>query len=101
MLKNAFKKGYNVFLFSAILPFVYGCLGGGGGSGSASSGISSNPTTPSSTDLFLTLPQNTDILNATLPFTGETLAKIHNPEPTTLLLLGSGMLMLGYFRKKK
>jgi len=100
MLKTVFRKGYNLFLFSAILPFISGCLGGGGGSGAASSGVASNPTI-SSPDLFLTLPPPSDIVNGTLPFTSETLAKIHNPEPTTLLLLGSGMLMLGYFSKKK
>jgi hypothetical protein len=103
MFKRILEKSYTVFLFSVILPFISGCWGGGGGSGSgtASAGIVFNPGTPSPDDITTILPPLKDVINGTLPFTGETLAKIHNPEPTTLLLLGSGILMLGYFSKKK
>jgi hypothetical protein len=101
MLKKIVKNGYTLFLFSAILPFICGCLGGGGSSsGAANAGVAFVPGASSPDEIITILPPASDMINGVLPFTGETLAKVHNPEPTTLLLLGSGMLMFGYFRKK-
>lgn len=33
--------------------------------------------------------------------TGVNLAQVHQPEPSTMLLIGSGVMALRYFRKRK
>jgi hypothetical protein len=70
----------NLILLSAI-PILHGCGGGGGGSASVGSLFS-----PASTTL------------ASLPGGGSG-SEIVNPEPATMLLMGGGMLALGYLRR--
>ena len=79
----------NLTIFSTLLPCLYGCQGGGsseisalGSSGSAAltSNVASLPLAGSSS--------------------GQAIATIHNPEPTTLLLIGSGMLAMSFLKKK-
>ena len=86
-------RAQNLLMFSVILPFVYGCNGGGGGSG-----------TPSLGNVF-TEPENLTAPLASLASVAQTspdtLAQIHNPEPATMLLLGGGILAMRYMKNRK
>jgi len=84
---NSVAKASNIFMFAVILPFVYGCNGGGGG-GTASVG-----------SLFGGESASVAVLTDTS--SGGGIATLHNPEPATMVLLGSGMLMMGYLRSRK
>jgi len=73
-------------MLSVLLPVVYGC-GGGGGGGSAALGALFGPGSGGG--------------GGGGGGGGDTLATIHNPEPATLLLMGSGMAVMGLYRKHK
>lgn len=78
----------NVYLtFAVLLPFVYGCGGGGGGSAASVGSVFTTSTL------------------AYAPVEGGgsdiTIATVHNPEPMTLLLLGGGMLAMGFVKNRK
>ena len=102
-----------IIILSVLLLFVYGCGPGGGsassslgslfetGSGIISSGFSdssSGGSGASSGEGFLSqgLGQQSVVGGG-----GETLARIHNPEPATMFLLGSGLMMMGYERTRR
>jgi len=88
-MKNIFAKISNFFLLSILLPVVYGCGGGGGGSASVGS-------------LFGT--SSTGIVLASAPAEGGSdlaMTVYHNPEPATMLLLGSGIMAIGYLKTRK
>ena len=96
MLKKHFLL-LKLILLGLFLPWVYGCLEGSsqlsggssleGGSGNASSSVSS-PSTSTTT----TAPGSG---------TGSLIARVHQPEPTTLLLLGSGVITIAFFKRPK
>jgi len=82
----------NVFTFSVLLPFVYGC-NGGSGSGGGSSFVGS---------LFGNSGSGVSgIINQGGGDTATALAAVHQPEPATMLLLGSGALAMGLMRRQK
>ena len=86
-LKTMLAKTRNLILLSVVLPGIYGCggesitslgslFGGSGGIlGIGGGGIGGGGVIE--------------------------LASIVNPEPATMLLVGSGIVALGYFRRKK
>lgn len=85
-------KVYNFLMFSMLLPFVYGCNGGGGGGGTSLGALfQSDPNSGSTTETLLVAPGDLG---------GEVLTQVHNPEPATLLLLGGGMMAMGYFKNR-
>ncbi len=84
------KKLLSFALISLFLPFFVGCqgaanqlseftLGGGGTNNAVSSG-------------FFPL----SVVDG-----GTAIAAIHNPEPTTVLLLGSGFITMGLYRNRR
>ena len=89
----------NIFLFFSLLPTLVSCSGGGGSLGflsslgslfAAGSGFGSSG--------FTLLASSSGIGSSEV--TGATIATIHNPEPASMLLMGSGLLAMSYFRKK-
>ena len=91
-MRNKFTILLNFTILSILLPYIYGCgsgvgatfldglLGGGGSAvdgGSvllASSGIEGG---------------------------GATMAALHNPEPMTMALFGSGMLAMAFYKNRR
>ena len=87
MKKVVLVRFFNFVMFTVMLPFMSVCTGGGSGSASllgslfgASSGGSA--------------------LGSGLGG-GTTLASIHHPEPTTFVLVGSGIMTMAYLRNRK
>ena len=80
------------FLMISVLPLLSGCNEGGSGAGSVGSlfGASSD---------VLTLGSGPT--GAPGPGGGSDLASIHQPEPTTMLLVGGGMMAIAYFRNRQ
>ena len=92
-MKNLFARTANFAILFVLLPFVYGCQGGGGGplgflggGGFFGGGSNGGGSFVGGGGTFVT---------------GETLATIHNPEPTTMLLLGSGLAAMAFQRARK
>jgi len=115
MFNNHIARNHLGILFLLVVsPFLCGCLGGGGGSsssGSASLGslfAAPETTDPESTPkvmMLASLPDSEgtpdDTGDPTLTITSDKLAKVHNPEPATLLLFGPGLFALKRFRQKR
>ena len=88
-MSKLWAKINNFLLFSLLLPVVYGCNSGGGGGEAAPLG-----------GLFMDEPATTATGTLLADGGGETLAQIHNPEPATLMLIGGGMMAMGYMRSR-
>ena len=96
----------NVLILTVVLPFVYGCRGGGGstsqlggfggqnlggGEGITGGGVSggiSGFSDPGVGAMGLT-------------GNGDPLGTITNPEPATMLLLGGGIAAMAYYKGRK
>jgi len=91
-MNTAYYKLVNFLVLFLLLPWISGCGGGGagiagllgslfgGGGGSGGSGLAG----------FIS-----DGSGVT------TLARLHNPEPCTMLLMGSGLIAMAFANKKK
>lgn len=77
---------------AALVPFITACNGGGGGGDTALLGSGS---------LFSGLGGNGGSGSGLLPGGGDEIASLTNPEPASMILLGSGMAALTYFNNKK
>lgn len=85
-LHNIIARASNLLLLT-IIPSMYGCGAGGGGSASVGS-------------LFGGSSGSGGESLASLSVTNSGMTAVHNPEPGTLLLLGGGMMALGFFQSK-
>lgn len=87
---------YNLMLVS-MLPFIYGCLGGGGsGSSGSSAGLVGGSE---SLGGGAGVGVGSGIVGGVTP--GNGLEGIHNPEPATMLLVGGGIAAMAYYRNLK
>ncbi len=106
-MKTIYARVANFAILSVLLPFVYGCqggssalsfLGGGGGGGIADS-ISGGGS-----DFFTSgasgISGSVDGFAAAGASTIGSIAAIHQPEPATMLLLGSGLMAMAAYKKK-
>ena len=94
-MKTQLFKSAKFIALAAVLPFIYGC-GAGSGTGSLvgflfGGGVSGGELA------LLTIPgggPGGGGLGASLP-------TLTNPEPASMLLVGGGLMVMGFFRSKK
>lgn len=90
MKKTTEAKAMKALFLAVLVPLITACNGGGGGSALLGTG-----------SLFSGLGGNGDGGSGLLPGGGDEIASLTNPEPASMLLLGSGMAALTYFNHKK
>ena len=95
MSKDVIYRIKNFLMLSILLPVVYGC-GGGGGGGDLASLFGGSPSSGSS---VVTGGGGEIIIGG--GGVEEILPTLHNPEPATLLLIGSGIAAIGYLKRHK
>ncbi|MCA9408111.1 MAG: PEP-CTERM sorting domain-containing protein [Candidatus Omnitrophica bacterium] len=88
MVKKIKDYAYNAMLI-ALVPLLTGCNGGGGGSTSGLGG------------LFASFGGGDGSGGPGVLGSAGDLASINNPEPASLLLMGSGMAALAYYKNRK
>ena len=97
----------NVFILAAVLPFVYGCLGGDGGSGSQLGGFvgqnlgGGEGITGGGVSSGISGFSDPGVSAAALSLSSGSLGTITNPEPASMLLIGGGIAAMAYYRRKK
>ncbi len=96
-IKNGLQSLMQKSTIWIVLPTFWGCQGGGGGGGSTLGSLFSNTPPTAGGEVILSPLATTLIDNGVSGATGV----ITNPEPTTLLLLGSGFLLMSCFKNCK
>lgn len=86
MVKHIMLRAHNLVLLS-VIPLLYGCQGGGGSSASLGS-------------LLGDIPGGGGDSTVVASVTTDSLATVHQPEPATLLLIGSGIVALSYMKSR-
>ncbi len=88
-MKKYFKFS-KLAVLAGVLPFIYGC--GGGGTGALLSTLFGVGATGAGISSF--------IPDAIIDSGGTELATLHQPEPASMLLIGGGIAAMTYFKSK-
>lgn len=102
MLKK-YLTHVNLTLLTVILPAMYGCNSGSGSTGSLSGFLFGGGGATSGGDIALLSgggTASTSVAGTVVNTGGTELAMLHNPEPASMLLLGSGLMAMTYFKSK-
>ena len=99
-MKMTMFRLMNFLMLSIILPFASGCNGGGGGGSSLVGSLFSASSDGSTLGGGPGSVGGLGGIDGGGGVTGASLASIHNPEPTTMLLVGGGMMAMAYFRNR-
>ncbi|MFH1359977.1 MAG: PEP-CTERM sorting domain-containing protein [Candidatus Omnitrophota bacterium] len=83
MMNKTIARVLNFAILAGSLPFIYGC-----GPGGSSAGIFGDSLAGV-------------VGSGSVATGGGSIATIHNPEPATMLLLGSGLAAMAIYKRKK
>jgi hypothetical protein len=89
----------NLIVLTVILPAIYGCGSGSSGTSSLSGFLFGNEGSASGGDIALLGGNASNGVTGAVGG-GTELAMLHNPEPASMLLLGSGLMAMTYFKSK-
>lgn len=93
-MKKTLAQSSKLIALAAALPFIYGC-GGGAGVGSLVGFLFGGGLGAGEIALL-----STGGAGSVIGTGGAGLAVLHNPEPASMLLVGSGLMAMGYFKSK-
>ena len=103
-MKTIYARVANFAILSVLLPFVYGCQGGGSALsflGGGSGGGITDAISGGSSDFFASGASGIGGgVDGFVAGGASTIATIHQPEPATMFLLGSGLMAMAAYKKK-
>ena len=83
-----------------LLPCIYGCGGGGAGAGFLGGlfGGGGSSAAAGGSSIFLA---SSGLASSGIESGGAAIAALHNPEPITMALFGSGMMAMAFYKNRR